>query len=65
MAYLPIRGSDQAKYVTFSLGLESQFFLDNDQFLNIIVVVVYSLNKHNFDLKHYEWKKWNWDRSHP
>ena len=54
MAYLLIIGGDRTKYGTFKKGLGSQFSLGNYQYSNTIVVTVYSLMKHKFDMKQYE-----------
>ena len=56
MAYLLIRGSDQANKGKFKKGLESHFSFENDKYTNTITVTVYALNKHQFDTKHYEQK---------
>ena len=51
MAYLLIRGSDQAKYGTFKKGPQYQFYLDNDQYSKTIMATIDVLNKHKFDMK--------------
>ena len=62
MAYILIRGSDQAKYGIFKNGLEPQFYFDNDQYTKTIVAAVYALNNHKSDMKKYERPKQNRDR---
>ena len=51
MAYLLIRGSDQAKYGTFKKWPQYQFYLDNDQYSKTIMATIDVLNKHKFDMK--------------
>ena len=65
MAYLLIRGSDQAKYSTLKKGTEYQFSLDNDQYPNTIVAEVDALNNHKCYIKHCEIQKWDQYHSLP
>ena len=54
MAYLLIRGSDQAKYGSLLKGFVSQFSLENDQYPKTIATAIDVLSNHKIDPKFYE-----------
>jgi hypothetical protein len=54
MAYLFIRGSDQAKYGSLVQGFASQFSLQNDQWPKTLSKAMDVLSNHKFDSKHSE-----------
>ena len=54
MAYLLIRGSDQAKYGTLTKNFVSQYSLGNDQYPRTITTATDVLSNHRMDPKFYE-----------
>jgi hypothetical protein len=60
MAYLLIRNSDQAKYGSFSLGLVSQFSMQNNQYPKTCTTATDVLSNHRFDNRgNSNKKKWS------
>ena len=48
MEHLLIRGSNQAKYETFTKEFVSQYFLGNNKYPTFITTATDALSKHNF-----------------
>ena len=63
MAYLLIRGSNQAKYGTLLKGFTSQFSLGNDQYPKTIQTATDVLSNHRIDQKYYDNKRTQRDRA--
>ena len=57
LAFLLMKGSDQAKYGSICKSLGSQFFLGNDQYPQDIQTATDILSNHKFDHAYYEKKK--------
>ena len=63
MAYLLIRGSDQAKYGSLIKGFVSQFSLGNDQYPKTITTATDVLSNHKIDPRYYENAKRSRDKA--
>src|SRR5210317_308397 len=57
MAFLLMRGADQAKYGSLMKNLCEQFSLDNDQYPKTLVMATDVLSNHKLDQKYYDNKK--------
>src|SRR5210317_1907553 len=57
MAFLLMRGADQARYRSLMKNLCEQFSLGNDQYTKTLVMATDVLSNHKLDQKYYDNKK--------
>ena len=64
VAYLFIRGSDQAKYGSLTRSLISQYSLGNDQYPKTLQAAGDVLSSHRMDQRHFDNQRKNRDQQH-